>query len=110
MSALKISAIKSKYMTFIGYQGETPQFTEIEYLHVVRTFDTEPSAARLVVDDLIKNWNVNTLGTVPEYFRIQTLTTDKLYHVRPSSPGETPDVVSPSLGDYYFKPSHSYGG
>lgn len=103
MSVLKITAFKATYREFQGYTGSgIPQFTAVEHMRVLGCFDSDVSAARYVVDVLIKDWNVS-LGTLPDRFRLETKTSDKIYLVRPSQSGETPDLTSPTMGDYYFQ-------
>ncbi len=111
MSVLKITAFKAKHRVFTGYTGAgVPQFIETEYMQVFGCFDLETDAARYIVDELIRTWNTGSLGTVPEHFRVESGTTDKIYRVRPSEAGETPDITSPTLGDYYFKPEITIRG
>lgn len=110
MSVLKITAFKATYREFSGYSGAgLPQFTSLEHMRVLGCFDTDVSGARYVVDVLIKDWNPAN-GTLPDYFRIESKTTDKIYHVRPSEEGETPDITSPTQGDYYFQAVHVFKG
>lgn len=103
MASLNIKAIKAVYREFVSYTGAVPSFTSTTYLDVQGTFDTEATAARYVVDDLIRNWDAAQYGTVPTFFKVQTLVGTNLFEVRPSAQGETPDMTSPSLGGYYFQ-------
>lgn len=107
MSVLKITAFKAVYREFQGYSHtNVPQFSQVEHMYVFNSFDSEASAARFVVDVLIKDWNLAN-GTLPEYFRLECGTSDKIYLVRPSEAGEVPDLTSPVMGDYYFKPEYT---
>ena len=110
MAVLKITAFKATYRAFTGYTGAgVPQFSAVEHMRVLGCFDSEVSAARYAVDVLIKDWNP-ALGTLPDRFRLETKSSDKIYHVRPSEAGETPDLTSPTQGDYYFQAEHVIRG
>lgn len=103
MSALNIKAIKSEYLEFTNFTGTTPNFTTITYLNLTGSFDSETSAARYIVDSLIKDWDAAKYGTVPTFFKVETLTSKKIFEVRPVVSGETADYTSPSQGDYFFQ-------
>ncbi len=108
MSTLKNIVFKAPYREFTGYSSSGQAiFTTLDHNRLLSSFDTESSALRHVVDDLMYNWNPAN-GTLLDVFRLESKTTDKIYRITQAQPGDVVGLTSQQTGEWKIDILHVF--
>lgn len=97
---LQVGSISTNYSIFDGYAGNNdPMFTKLRHIKLAQVFDSDESGHRHIADEFVPNWDV-TNGAVPEYFRVRSKVSDKLWRVQKLVNSIGANLVSNKNGYY----------
>ncbi len=82
MTQLSTVAFRNKYRASVDNNGVAA--TEIDFIDIGGTFDTENSAVLYIQKSFIPDWDVNTNGSLPEYFLVKSLEAERIYSITES--------------------------